>query len=167
MKNHLKEYKEKLEKGICEYMDMNVTERSADAVRAMLECLDVVEARERHMKQHHDFTHEDAKAWASMLINDDGPTPGTGTRGAHWDIDATTAVAKANGVAFDHITDWCWWIAMNVMYSDYANTAVKYGVGTPDYFADLAKDFLFDPDGPGPMEKLGAYYHGIVCTGEY
>lgn len=26
----------------------------------------------------------------------------------------------------------------------------------------MAKAFLFDKDGPGPEEKLSAYYHGIV-----
>ena len=33
-------------------------------------------------------------------------------------------------------------------------------------YADLAKAFLFDKDGPGPKEKLAAYYHGIVKAKE-
>ena len=35
-----------------------------------------------------------------------------------------------------------------------------------EFFAELAQAFLFDKDGPGPKEKLAAYYHGIVKAGE-
>ena len=51
---------------------------------------------------------------------------------------------------------------MNMMYSDYYNTAMKFGVCTPEFFGELAKEFLFDMDGPAPKEKLAAYYRGIV-----
>lgn len=37
---------------------------------------------------------------------------------------------------------------------------------TAEFFAELAQAFLFDKDGPGPKEKLSAYYHGIVKPGE-
>ena len=51
---------------------------------------------------------------------------------------------------------------MNMMYSDYEYTADRYGVNTPDFYAELAKDFLFDKDGPGPKKNLRAYFFNIV-----
>lgn len=113
------------------------------------------------------LTREDAEAWAAGLINNDGPTSDTRTHGPHWDITTTTAVASEEGVYFTHITDWMWWITLNMMYSDYCNTAKTFGTTSPSFFASLAKEFLFDPDGPGPEKKLGAYYHGIVCAGKH
>ena len=53
-------------------------------------------------------------------------------------------------------------LQQNMMYSDYYNTAMKFGVCTPEFFGALAKEFLFDKDGPDPKEKLAAYYRGIV-----
>lgn len=37
-----------------------------------------------------------------------------------------------------------------------------YGVDRPEFYADLAKAFLFDKDGPAPSEKLAEYYHEVV-----
>ncbi len=153
MKDHVKAYKERLEKGICEYMEMPISERTANAVRAMLECLEEVEDRMAPTT----FTLMDAQKWASYMANDDG------TMGPHWAMDQTTAVAESVGVKFEHIYDYDWWIVMNMMWSDYGKAAEKHGVGTPEFFADLSRAFLFDKDGPGPAEKLAAYYHGVVC----
>ena len=155
MKDHLKAYKEKLEKGLCEYMDMAANERTAGAVHQMFKALRDVE---RRMGGAAPLTMQDAEKWASYMVNDDGST------GAHWTMDQTTAVAEANGVKFEHISEWCWWITMNMMYSDYSAVADKYGIGTAEFYADMAKAFLFDKDGPGPREKLSAYYRGIVCA---
>ncbi len=51
---------------------------------------------------------------------------------------------------------------MNMMYSDYCRVANKYGSGMSDFYAYMAKAFLFDKDAPSPKEKLAAYYHSIV-----
>lgn len=167
MKNHLKKYKDHLEKTIGEYMERPATERTAEAIDGMTECWMHLNEAEKLMGAGDmygtEFTHDDAKKWAEKMVNDDG------TMGAHWTVEQTSSVADAQGVVFTHITDWCWWIAMNMMYSDYSGVAVKHGVDTAEFYADLAKAFLFDKDGPGPEEKLGAYYHGIVCAdhGEY
>ena len=94
--------------------------------------------------------------WYSKMENDDGTT------GGHWTLDQTNAVAAAMDVRFEHISAWCWNATMNMMYSDYYNTAMKFGVCTPEFFGEIAKEFLFDKDGPDPKEKLAAYYHSIV-----
>lgn len=160
MKNHIKEYKANLEKAIGEYMERPASERSAEAIDGMTACWMHLNDAEKMMGTAYgaEFTHEDAKKWAEKMVNDDG------TMGAHWTIEQTSSVAKDHGVKFEHITDWCWWIAMNMIYSDYCAVAEKHGVGTPEFFADMTKAFLFDKDAPGPEKKLGAYYHGIVCA---
>ena len=40
--------------------------------------------------------------------------------------------------------------------------ASHFGVATPEFFAELARAFLLDEDGPGPKPKMSAYYCGIV-----
>ena len=160
MKNHMKKYREELESSIGEYMERPACERSAEAVKGMIECWDAVRHAEKELDKPYsgkEFTHEDAENWASWLQNDDGTT------GPHWTIEQTTSVAKNNGVVFDDkLSDWCWWIAMNMLYSDYSTVAEKYKVSTGEFYSDMAKAFLFDKDGPGPMEKLCGYFYGIV-----
>ncbi len=165
MKDHIKEYKANLEKSIGEYMERPVSERSADVIDSMTECWMHLNEAEKMLSADTvyggEFTHEDAKAWADKMVNDDG------TMGAHWTMEQTTAVAEANGVKFEHVYDYDWYITMNMMYSDYCGVAVKFGVDTPEFFTELTKAFLFDKDAGGPVKKLAAYYHGIVCPKEY
>ena len=159
MKDHIQDYKSKLEKALCSYMEGPATERSAEVIRHMIKCwhkLDELQTSMYSEKSTKWFTRSDAEAWAAGLKNDDGST------GPHWAIEQTTAVADSIGLEFDHVSDWCWWITMNMMYSDYCDTAMKFGVGTPEFFAELAKDFLFDMDGPEPECKLAMYYFNIV-----
>ena len=53
-------------------------------------------------------------------------------------------------------------MTMNMMYSDYYDVARKFGVNAPEFYAELARAFLMDKDGPGPEEKLCAYYRCIA-----
>ena len=104
------------------------------------------------------FTREDAEAWAAKMQNADGST------GAHWTMEQTSAVADASG-AGHNIPHWVFGVTMNMMYSDYYEVARKFGVNVPEFYAELARAFLMDKDGPGPEEKLCAYYRGIVERG--
>ena len=150
-------YKDKLERGIAEYMGMPAGERSAAGVRGMLECWSVVDAAEQCLcGGSGDFTRADAEAWCAKMVNEDGTT------GPHWTMEQTTAVAESVGVVFDQLAPWCWWAAMCMMYSDYCGVASRYGVGTAEFYADMAKAFLFDRDAGGPRAKMAAYYHGIA-----
>lgn len=155
-KEHISDYKARLEKGLAEFMELPVTEGSAEAVKSMIECLDAVEHLEHCGHHSAALTHEDIMHWYSKMENDDGTT------GGHWTVDQTSAVAAAMDVKFERISAWCWNATMNMMYSDYYNTAMKFDVCTPEFFGELAKEFLFDKDGPEPKEKLAAYYHSIV-----
>lgn len=41
-----------------------------------------------------------------------------------------------------------------------------WGGGTAEFYADMAKAFLFDRDAGGPRVKMAAYYHGIAEHGK-
>ena len=155
-KEQVSEYLEKLECSIAEYMRMPASERSASAIRGMLECWNVLDSMKDCTCNSAGFTEKDATEWSAMLKNEDGTT------GPHWGVDQTTAVAESMGMTWEKISRPCWWITMNMMYSDYSGVAEKYGVSIAEFYADMARAFLMDKDGPGAKKKLGAYYHGVV-----
>ena len=156
MKDHINEYKTKLERAICEYMNNPVTERSTEAIKTMVKCWEHVNNMERTLDYAEKFTCADAMAWNKGMLNEDGTT------GGHWTCEQTSAVAESIGVNFEHITDYCFNVTMNMMYSDYFDVAEKYGVNSPDFYGYMAKAFLFDRDGGKPKEKLSEYYFNIV-----
>ena len=161
-KEHISDYKARLEKELAEFMKLPVTEGSAEAVKRMIECLDAVEhlghcpgvEDDAHTSER--LTDSELHAWLQRMDNADGST------GQHWTKDQTASIAAAIGVTFDHVTAEEFCAAMNMMYSDYYFVGVKYGVDRTEFYADLAKAFLFDKDGPAPSEKLAEYYHEIV-----
>lgn len=156
-KEHLAKYREKLEDGIADYMSMPASERNANAVRAMLEGWLMIDDVEPKLCGCSDLTREATEQWVAAMRNSDG------SHGEHWPIDQTTALAENLGVELgEKISPWCWWAAVNMMYSDYYAVASQFGVATPEVFAALARAFLQDEDGPGAKEKLAAYYCGIV-----
>ena len=103
-----------------------------------------------------EFTEEDAKAWTARMKNADGST------GPHWTMEQTTAVAESMGIQAPVAPRWAWGVTMNMMYSDYYPVAVEFGLNRPEFYAALAKAFLLDKDGPGPEQKLMAYYEHIA-----
>lgn len=155
-KDQIAEYLEKLEHSISEYMQMPASERSACAIRGMLECWSALADMKDCTRTSDGFTEQDATAWAAHMVNEDGTT------GPHWPMEQTTALAESMRLSWDQISPWCWWITMNMMYSDYSRVAEKYGVSIAEFYADMARAFLMDKDGPGAKKKLAAYYHGIV-----
>lgn len=155
-KDRIAEYLEKLECGIVEYMQMPASERSAGAIRGMLECWAALDAMKDCDCHSTDFSEKDVTQWSSVLKNEDG------TNGPHWSMDQTTSVAESMGMTWEKVSRPCWWITMNMMYSDYCRVAEKYGVSIAEFYADMARAFLMDKDGPGAKEKLASYYFGIV-----
>lgn len=95
----------------------------------------------------------DGKAWVNDMRNDDGTT------GAHWTREQTESVRKSRGIDCDPET---FWIAVNMMYSDYHNVMQKFGVDRAEVYAELAKAFLCDKDSKQGMDKLRAYWEYVV-----
>lgn len=101
--------------------------------------------------EHKKLTHEAAVNWVTGMYNADG------SRGAHWTMEQTTKLLEDRGLTFEP-TDW--WVAMNMVWSDYCKVGDKHGVGTIDFYADMAVAFLHDQDAVDG--KLGKYYWHIV-----
>ena len=123
------------------------------------------ERREEHSREDWDdmdddgrheacSTFYDPKEWAKNMKNSDGSS------GAHWSMEDTETVRKARNINDCNPEDF--WIAMNMMYSDYQGVAKKYGIDKPEFYADMARGFLTDKDSKQGREKLEAYYEYVV-----
>lgn len=112
----------------------------------------------RHDGEHPMKLSDEAyKDWMKHIENFDGST------GAKWTKEETNNVAKHIGVDFNGFTESDFCAAMNMLYSDYGETLEHYGVGKPEVYGCLARDFLVDDDFQGNgTEKLALYYYEIV-----
>lgn len=153
----MKEYKEKLHGALAEIEKCPVTMRSVEQATAVAELLCWLDKLGSHAESDESFDREAAERWARHMENADGTT------GAHWTMEQTTALADGMGIPRE-IPRWAWGVAMNMMYSDYFDVAMKYGQNRPEFYADLARAFLLDKDAPSPTEKLMAYYEHIASA---
>lgn len=152
MTDKIKAYKAKLCEALEACMAEPVSSRSVGSCIMLMDAL--CKADKITMEpEASTFTEDDARRWTEHMENDDG------SMGAHWTLEQTTAVANSIGV---HVDPWIWFAALNMEYSDNFEVAQKYGLDRPEYYADLAKAFLFDKDGGCPEMKIAGYYHGIV-----
>ena len=97
-------------------------------------------------KMRHEFTEEDAKEWAKHM----NPP-------ARWTMDQTTAVMHQNGYSHKPCE---FWVVMNMLFSDYGKTMIKFSADKPEIWASLAHDFL--DDGDAEPDKVGRYWRDIV-----
>ena len=103
------------------------------------------------------LSRSDLEHWKKHIKNEDGTT------GYHFSREEVELAAKNANINIEHFgkEDFC--MAMNMLYSDYCGTAKKYGINRPEFYADLAKNFLDDKDFDGDgKEKLMLYYKCIV-----
>lgn len=152
MTEKIKAYKAKLCEALEACMAEPVCSRSVGSCTMLMDALCKADKITIESKAS-TFTEDDARRWTEHMENDDG------SMGAHWTLEQTTAVANSIGV---HVDPWIWFAALNMEYSDNFEVAQKYGLDRPEYYADLARAFLFDKDGGGPEAKIAGYYHGIV-----
>lgn len=92
-----------------------------------------------------------AEKWLEAMRNDDG------TVGPHWSFDQVKGVMHQKDIDCDPVA---FWVAMNMMYSDYSKVAKAMNVNTVDFYAKMAKAFLDDKD--AAESKLENYYRYIV-----
>ena len=98
-----------------------------------------------------ELTPEKAQKWTKHMKNSDG------TSGAHWDMSQTKALKERLGINVDPVE---FYVAVNMMYSDYCAVAKKFGADTSDFYGYMAKAFLEDKDA-GP-DKLKNYCEEVV-----
>lgn len=103
------------------------------------------------MNGHDKLDRETAEEWASHMENEDG------TKGPHWSYDQTKQVMLQKDFACDPAE---FYLAMNMMYSDYCKMAKKMNISTVDFYAGMAKAFLDDKD--GGKDKLTRYFRYVV-----
>lgn len=103
-------------------------------------------------KETSKMSEETAREWVSKMENTDGTT------GAHWTIDATTAIRDKLGLK--HICKYEFWAVMNSLYSDYGKTLAKTNA-TPEIYGELARDWIEDDD--AVKAKASAYYRYVVA----
>lgn len=98
------------------------------------------------------FTLDVAEEWASKLQNEDGSS------GPHWTMEQAKRIMAQRNISLDPTE---FWIAINLIYSDFSPVAKKHGVGgNLDFYVDMAKAFLNDKDA-GP-NKIARYYECVV-----
>ena len=142
--------------GSMDFRDMEHSEREFD------ERYDSRRMRDRRDSRDYNrfprLSKTDIHHWKQMMENEDG------SRGPHYDMQQIVAAADKAGVHFEDFDEKEFCIAVNMMYSDYCKVAKKYVAPDKElaFFADLAKAFLEDEDGPEASEKLALYFHCIV-----
>lgn len=97
------------------------------------------------------FDMQMAQEWTRRMQNEDGTT------GPHWTIDQTNKVMEQRGVNEDPVK---FWVAMNMIYSDFVNVAKKLGISNVDFYTEMTRAFLDDKDVSG--DKLAKYYEYVV-----
>ena len=97
------------------------------------------------------MTRETAMEWMKELENADG------SHGPHWNMQQTNTVMAQHKLQGDPTE---WFVALNLMYSDYCEVAKKMGVNNLDFYVCMAKAFLNDPD--ASEGKLERYYQYIA-----
>lgn len=97
------------------------------------------------------LTAAKAEEITRKMVNEDG------SKGAHWSMDQTKQVMEQRGIQCDPVE---FYVAMNMMYSDYYPVAKKLNVNSVDFYAELARAFLEDKD--AGKDKLAKYFAYVV-----
>lgn len=102
-----------------------------------------------------ELTMESAEEWVESMKNTDPEHP----TGAKWSMETIKPIAMKHGFNTPE-KQMEYWAVMNMMYSDYCETAKKHGVSTMDFYGDMAKAWMKDKD--AVENKTAAYIE--YCT---
>lgn len=109
------------------------------------------ERKEKYANDQPQTTKEMAMRWAQDMENEDG------THGPHWTMEQTKQIQAQQNIECDPIE---FFLAINMMYSDYVKAAKKLGVNKVDFYSCMAKAFLEDKD--AEPDKIGRYFEYVV-----
>lgn len=94
---------------------------------------------------------KEATEWTKGMENADG------TSGPHWTMEKTEESRIQRGIQCAPLE---FYVAMNMMYSDYVKAAEKVNCSSLDLYAFMAQAFLDDKD--AQPDKLARYYWYVV-----
>lgn len=97
------------------------------------------------------LTREEAESWVKEMHNADGTT------GGKWTMEQARQQMAQRGINCDPVE---FYVALNMMYSDYGKVAKELGVSNLDFYAKMAQAFLTDED--ADPDKLARYYHAVA-----
>ncbi len=99
------------------------------------------------------LTEEEAKRWVKSMRKEDG------SKGGWWSLDEIKQYARNFGIeGKEKIVEF--FAVINAMYSDYCKVVKQHGVDNVNFYADMAKAFMDNPDG-----KVKMYYECIAKKG--
>lgn len=105
-------------------------------------------------QESHGLTMDAAEEWVHHMENADGSS------GPHWTMTETEEVRTKHGIDCEPLA---FWVAMNMMYSDYVCAAKYCGINTVEFYVHMAEAFLKDSD--ARPDKLERYYRHIARHG--
>ena len=104
------------------------------------------------------LNRETAECWVSKMTVPNGVTQEDGTK---WSFETAVEAGTKASVDWNKIRKTDWFAVLNMMYSDYYETAKKIEKQNDvSFFASLAKDWLCDED--AGENKLFNYYFFVV-----
>ena len=103
------------------------------------------------------FNEEHARKAVSKMENEDG------SRGPHWSLEETTALASQYGITLgSKFNRYDWFVALNMVYSDYFKVIMNLSsTASTKPFVELAKAWLHDKD--IDEGKMWYYYVYVMC----
>lgn len=103
------------------------------------------------------FNEEHARKAVSKMENEDG------TRGPHWSVEETTALASQYGINLgSRFNCYDWFVALNMVYSDYYKVIISMtNSNSTKHFVELAKAWINDKD--IDEGKMWYYYIYVMC----
>lgn len=97
------------------------------------------------------MTKEEAERWVQSMKSS------IGTRGQHWTLEQAKQIMTRHGYQHDPTE---FYVALNMMKSDYSKAAQKVGADKEEFYAAMADAFLDDED--ANEDKLALYHHYIA-----
>ena len=97
------------------------------------------------------LTKEKAEQWVRSMHN------ANGTNGQNWNMEQAQHIMHRYGIQCDPVE---FYVALNMMKSDYSKAAAQLGVDKEEFYAAMAKAFLMDDD--AHKDKLARYWQYIA-----
>jgi len=103
-----------------------------------------------------EFDQQTAERWVKSMQNEDKNHP----EGGKWTPEMLKPLARKFNVPTEGKKFWEFYAMSNAMYSDYCEVVKKFGIVSPEFYAQMAKAFMDDKD--AVPDKVAAYYEFLV-----